>query len=348
MIRQAMPRLLLCVVAALALPAATVSASPANAPPHLDARVVAFYYPWYGTPAIDGQYEHWSQDGHTPPDDIASSYYPARGLYSSSDKLVLAAQMNEIRAAGIGEIAVSWWGRGTPEDQRLPAVIVAAHADGIQVAVHLEPYAGRTVDSTVADVAYLRALGIKTFYVYQAFELPVADWRAAMPALQQGGTVLMAQTALVGAAAAAGFDGVYTYDILTYGGDKFARLCNEAHARHLLCAPSVGPGYLARRGDGDPRVKPRRNGQTYDRMWAAAIHARADIVTITSYNEWHEGTQIEPAAPPARHGAYRYLSYNGAWGLYGVPAETAYLQRTAYWANVYRKTLELQPNRRAP
>ena len=53
-------------------------------------------------------------------------------------------------------------------------------------------------------------------------------------------------------------------------------------------------------------------------MWAAAIHARADIVTITSYNEWHEGTQIEPAAPPARHGAYRYLSYNGAWGLYGV------------------------------
>jgi glycoprotein endo-alpha-1,2-mannosidase len=348
MIPQAMPRLLLCVIAALALPAAAVSASSPSAAPQLDARVVAFYYPWYGTPALEGMYEHWSQDGHVPPDDIASSYYPARGLYSSSDKLVLAAQMNEIRAAGIGEIAVSWWGRGTPEDQRLPAVIVAARTDGIQVAVHLEPYAGRTVDSTVADVTYLRTLGIKTFYVYQALDLPVADWKAAMPRLQQGGTVLLAQTALVGAAAAAGFNGVYTYDILTYGGDKFARLCNEAHARHLLCAPSVGPGYLARRGDGDPRVKPRRNGGTYDHMWAAAIHAHADIVTITSYNEWHEGTQIEPAAPPARHGAYRYLSYNGAWGLYGVPAETAYLQRTAYWANVYRKTLELQPNRSAP
>ena len=156
MISLAMPRLLLCVVAALALPAVAVSASAPSPPPQLDARVVAFYYPWYGTPAIDGIYQHWSQDGHTPPDDIASSYYPARGLYSSSDKLVLAAQMDEIRGAGIGEIAVSWWGQGTPEDQRLPAVIAAAHADGIQVAVHLEPYAGRTVASTVADVAYLR------------------------------------------------------------------------------------------------------------------------------------------------------------------------------------------------
>ena len=71
---------------------------------------------------------------------------------------------------------------------------------------------------------------------------------------------------------------------------------------HLLCAPSVGPGYDARRGSGDPRVKPRRNGATYDAMWRAAIAAKADRVTITSFNEWHEGTQIEPAAPrgPAR------------------------------------------------
>ena len=34
----------------------------------------------------DGSYQHWSQHGHEPPDDIASSYYPARGLYSSTDR----------------------------------------------------------------------------------------------------------------------------------------------------------------------------------------------------------------------------------------------------------------------
>ena len=59
--------LLICALVALALPAAGLAA-PA---------VSIFYYPWYGTPALDGVYQHWSQAGHEPPDDIASSFYPA-------------------------------------------------------------------------------------------------------------------------------------------------------------------------------------------------------------------------------------------------------------------------------
>jgi hypothetical protein len=311
-------------------------------------RVSAFYYPWYGTPARDGVFQHWAQRGHTPPDDIASSYYPARGLYSSSDALVIGKQMDDMRAAGIDEVAVSWWGQGSPEDGRLPAVIGAAHADGLSVAVHLEPYAGRTVASTVADVAYLRSFGIRTFYVYRPLDLPIGDWAAAKGALHAGGTTLFAQTALVGAAAAGGFDGVYTYDIVVYGGGKFARLCAQARAVKLLCAPSVGPGYDARRGSGDPVVKPRRDGATYDSMWKLAIAAGADRVTITSYNEWHEGTQIEAASSnPKRRGRYRYLTYDGAWGLHGVAAEGAYLARTRYWTNVFRSTSPAQPKTKA-
>jgi len=340
-------RLLLSVGALSALLAASALAAAHPGRAAGSVRVTAFYYPWYGTPSEDGAYEHWSQDGHTPPNDIASSYFPERGVYSSSDTLVVSGQMDEIRAAGINEIAVSWWGRGSPEDGRLPLVAAAARADGLSVAVHLEPYPGRTVASTVADVAYLRTLGISTFYVYRPLDLPVADWAAAMPTLHAGGTLLLAQTALVGAAAAAGFDGIYTYDIVTYGGDKFGRLCREAHALHLLCAPSVGPGYDAQRGDGDTRVKPRLDGQTYDRMWTAAIRADADRITITSFNEWHEGTQIEPAAPAGRHGSYRYLGYDGAWGLRGTAADDAYLARTRYWVRVYLNTLLSHPKRRA-
>jgi glycoprotein endo-alpha-1,2-mannosidase len=333
-----MRRLLLGLVIVLSLPATA----------RADVRVSAFYYPWYATSAHDGAYRHWSQRDHVPPDDIASSYYPARGLYSSADKLVIGEQMDEIRAAGIDEIAVSWWGRGSPEDSRMPAVAAAARADGIAVAAHLEPYAGRTVTSTVADVQYLSTYGISTFYVYRAFDLPISDWLAARGSLHAGGATLFAQTGYVGVAAAAGFDGIYTYDILTFGGQTFRRLCDEAHARHLLCAPSVGPGYDARRGSGDPRLKPRRNGATYDAMWRSAIAARADRVTITSYNEWHEGTQIEPAATtPHRRGLYRYLSYAGAWGLYGAAAEDAYLVRTRYWVDTLRKTSPVQAKRRA-
>src|SRR5471032_1069577 len=124
----------------------------------------------------DGAFQHWAQRGHAPPNDIASSYYPARGLYSSSDQLVVSAQMDEIRAAGIDEIAVSWWGKGSAEDARLPTVVAAARADWIAVAVHLEPYPGRTVATTVDDLTYLRGYGVRTFYVYRALDLPIADW----------------------------------------------------------------------------------------------------------------------------------------------------------------------------
>ncbi len=335
-----MRKLLFGLVLALFLPASASAA----------ARVSAFYYPWYGTSAIDGAYQHWGQDGHSPPDNIASSYYPLGGIYSSSNAVVVSAQMNEIRSAGIDEIAVSWWGQGSPEDQRMPLVLAAAHADGIAVAAHLEPYAGRTVADIVSDVAYLeKYYGIRTFYVYQALDLPVSQWAAAQPALHAGGGVtLFAQTRMVGAAAAAGFDGVYTYDIVTYPGGMFRRFCTEAHAKHLICAPSVGPGYDAIRGDGDPRKKPRRNGATYDAMWRSAIASGADRVTITSFNEWHEGTQIEPAAPAARRGDYRYLSYNGAWGLHGPQAEFSYLTRTRYWSDIFRSTVPAQPSTSAP
>jgi hypothetical protein len=283
-----------------------------------------FYYPWFGTPARDGGYEHWQQNGHHPSGDLAATFYPARGAYSSSDPSVLDAQMREISRAGIGEVVVSWWGRGTPEDERLPPVLDAARRHGLEVAAHLEPYGGRTIAGTALDIAYLRTLGIRDFFVYNATNFPAADWQPVTAA--RDGTRLFAQTPLAGYAKAGGFQGMYTYDTLTYGGRTFARLCSAAHRQGLLCAPSVGPGYSALRATGDSRVLDRRGGVTYDSMWRAAVRAHADVATVTSYNEWNEGTQIEPARP---HTGYQ--SYDGAWGLHGRAAERAYLRRTSYW-----------------
>src|SRR6476619_788880 len=130
--------------------------------------VSAFYYPWFGSP-VDGGYAHWAQNGHAPPVDIASNYYPAYGPYSSSNAAVIATQISEAARAGIDELAVSWWGMGSAEDKVLPDVLAAASGAGVQIAAHIEPYSGRDVESIVADAEYLRSLGIRTIYVYQAF-----------------------------------------------------------------------------------------------------------------------------------------------------------------------------------
>jgi glycoprotein endo-alpha-1,2-mannosidase len=315
-----MRRTLAPALCALAL---TSSASAASLP------VSIFYYPWYSTALRDGAYVHWAQRGHAPPYDIASGFYPARGLYSSADLLVVGEQMQEIASMGVGEVSVSWWGRGSVEDDRLPVVMAAARAVGLSVAIHIEPYHGRSAASVAGDIAYLSGLGVNVFHVYEPQDVSAQDWAAMNDALE--GITVLAQTGLAGLAAAGHFDGLYTYDLLTYGGATFRRICEQAHTRGLLCAPSVGPGYDARRGSGDPRVKPRRNGATYDAMWSSLVSSGADGVTITSFNEWHEGTQIEPAASARRHGAYRYATYDGAWGRRGATAQSAYVDRTAWW-----------------
>ncbi len=322
-----MRRILASLVAALALPASAAAAP---------VRSAIFFYPWYSNPVHDGGYAHWQQGAHSPPFDVSSVYFPARGAYSSSDPRVLRAQMRDIERAGVGEVVSSWWGWGSAEDLRLPAVLQAAKRRGLRVGVHIEPYAGRSILSIQNDLAHLRTLGIRDVYVYRAEDFSADQWRTLN--LHLTGLRTFAQTDRVGFAARAGFDGFYTYDILVFGGSKFARLCEQAHAAGILCAPSVGPGYDAQSATGDPRVKPRDDGATYDCMWRAAITAGADIVTITSYNEWSEGTQIEPAG----HGG-RYESYDGAYGLHGRAAQTAYVRATARWT----KQLEtrLSPSR---
>ena len=258
-----MRKLLLLALLVLLVPAAAA----APAPP----RTAIFYYPWYGAPQRDGSYLHWGQAGHAPPVDIASNYYPVRGAYSSSNPKILRAQMREIAGTGVREVVSSWWGLDSPENLRLFEVMRAASAFGLQVAVHIEPYDDRTVTSVAADIEHLRGFGITDFYVYRAADQPAAAWAELNRSLV--GVRVFAQTNLPGFAAAGRFTGLYTYDVLSYGASSFARMCAEARRLRLLCAPSVGPGYMARAATGDLRVKPRLDGANL--LMADHIHPSA-------------------------------------------------------------------------
>ena len=207
-------------------------------------------------------------------------------------------------------VVVSWWGRGSIEDARLPHLESAAARHHLQLAVHIEPYANRSVETVAADLAHLRSLGIRDVYVYDSSALPDQDW-ATLNGLVDD-MRLFANTRLPGKAKAGGFDGLYTYDVLLYDGDLFPACAHGAQARRLglLCAPSVGPGYDARNATPDRRIRPRRRGATYDSMWRGAISVRRR-------GHDHELQRVargdaDRARAPRR--ATATSSYDGAWG----------------------------------
>lgn len=334
----------------------SLAASPsAVAPP--SSNVTAFFYAWYGTPDGDGAWRHWNQRAHVPPDDIASSYYPERGPYSSRAPDVLASQMAELAQARVGVIAVSWWGIGSWEDKSLDAIFAAASARGIKIAFHIEPYQGQTAASVGGDILYLlgrfgsspalyrvsRATAGSSstsprpvFYLFGSSRLPVPDLTAVIHALRgtPNDSIVMVHSPKASTAVKDGADGVYTYDSMAVP-DALASLVADCRADHVICSPSVSPGF-----DNSQAVstgvlfQDRQNGARYDSMWQAVLGAHPEWVSVTSFNEWHEGTQIEPATDYAA-GSRTYRGYAGAYGAADQDAPDAYLNRTAYWVDQF-------------
>jgi glycoprotein endo-alpha-1,2-mannosidase len=65
----------------------------------------------------------------------------------------------------------------------------------------------------------------------------------------------------------------------------------------MLFIPCVGPGYddTAVRPWNQQATRDRRQGAYYSDLFQSAAKQRPSIIAITSFNEWHEGSQIEKA-----------------------------------------------------
>ncbi|WP_273943728.1 alpha-mannosidase [Kutzneria chonburiensis] len=307
-------RSLIAVVALLlgALVAVHTPAALARNSAGLSDKVQLFYYPWYGSPTVNGSYRHWDQGGHTPPDDIGANFYPSLGPYDSGDFAgAVDQQMTWIARSGAGVIIYSWWGQGSYEDGLAAGVLAAAARHGIRVAWHIEPYGNRTGASVASDVNYLNAHygsspafyrdplhGNKpAFYIFDS--LNITDWSALDSVT--GNNIVLAQT--TDTTKVAHFNGMYTYDgIAAATAPGWANAGAYCHQHGMVWAPSVAPGYLDDRavpGNTTPTVN-RDNGAEYDKTWNNAlspnIGGNPDWVSVTSFNEWHEGSQIEPAS----------------------------------------------------
>ena len=306
---------------------------------------------------------HWSDKtwdnyskflGH---DDIGANFYPELGCYSSNDTSIVRKHMQMIEKAGIGVITLSWWGKNSFEDKNVNLIMDIADSKNIKVNFHLEPVNNRSSEMIVAMIdhiinnygkhnAFYRVKGKPLFYVYDSYHISKFDWATILKPEGPNtirGTEL--DSHIIGLWVhekestffiEGGFDGIYTYfasNGFTYGSDikNWELLSSWAKKNKKFFIPCVGPGYS------DTRIRPwnsqnyknRNSGEYYDDMFNAAIKSQPDFIGITSFNEWHEGTQIEPAKPKNIN-PYDYENY--------LPKKNDYyLLKTKTWSKKFKK-----------
>jgi hypothetical protein len=110
------------------------------------------YYPWYGGPPA---YLHWDYLDRHPPFDLASHYVPNLGPYDVRSTAVLEQHARWISEAGVGAIALSWWGRGSYEDQAVPLVMDVMRDHDVKVTFALESYTDDRGRRYADDLLYL-------------------------------------------------------------------------------------------------------------------------------------------------------------------------------------------------
>jgi glycoprotein endo-alpha-1,2-mannosidase len=162
-----------------------------------------------------------------------------------------------------------------------------------------------------AHPAWLKAGGKPVVFVYARalndLKLPgwqsvVNDFGAAVP----GGATFIGDR--ISAEAARVFDGIHTYnptgltkgktaeEIRAWARTTYPEWVKTAGSR-ISCV-TVIPGYddSCQPSRKPPRpITDRHGGATYTILWEQAIAANPDWVLITSWNEWHEGSEIEPS-----------------------------------------------------
>lgn len=285
--------------------------------------VLAFYYTWYGTPARHGRWVHWGRVNPEQHDISESTHYPARGAYDSHDPELIDWHIDQAKAHGLTGFIATWWGQGTFDDRAFVTVLDRAERKGFKLTVYWETAPGTgtgQVDQAVRDLVYvLRRYGRSpaflkvgdkpVVFVYGRVmgQMPLSAW----PEVIQRARAEVGDFALVAdgysEAYARLFDGVHTYNICGWVQGKSPEALRQLSARTFaenvalakrharISCLTIIPGY-----DDTKIRKPglkadRQNGQTYRVLWEEALRADPDWVLITSWNEWHEGSEIEPS-----------------------------------------------------
>ncbi|WKZ46034.1 MAG: endo-1,3-alpha-glucanase family glycosylhydrolase [Anaerolineales bacterium] len=281
--------------------------------------VLAFYYPWYGL-----------ADGASREPRVWNEYHPVRtpavGYYDSHDSATVEKQIDEAKSSGIDGFIVSWWGINDFTDRALRNVILpAAGRKSFAITIYYENY-GQDRDQIANDFAYLinaygpepafmKMDGHPVLFVYDsvATKFKREDWEFVFQSLADKGLQCFCIADGISSAFHLGdaqfsylfdlFQGIHNYFPLGYSQEFLQQFYKsnslKANAKGILFAGTASPGFdnssWAPAFGKDRLTIGREDGQLYRQTWEAAVASAPAWMLITTFNEWPEGTEIEPS-----------------------------------------------------
>ena len=271
----------------------------------------AFYYPWFP--------EAWKQQNFDP----FTHYKPVLGYYDSSDLKVIQKHIAEMLYGNITLGISSWWGRGRKPTSAFPCSLRPRRGRS-SPGRSITRWPGRRIpgssqlqsdlayirDHYAADPHYLKINGRFLVFVYNP-SATGCDTSAAWNQANQGINAYLVLKVLPG------------YRSCPDQPDAWHQYA-PANATDAQGKSSftISPGFW-KQGEA---ARLQRDLTRWTDSVHQMIASGADFQLITSFNEWGEGTAIEPATDwlsPSGYGAYLDVLHNNGGGVIAQSAPQA-------------------------